>query len=123
MTEINSKVSPEIFQSIMLDEIAGRLADLTALISAQAPKGNVYTLPLVVDTNGQSVIILYAATIYNDGDADVYVFRDDNRNIDTSDTPLHKGDNLIIDLKKQSNKTLWLKTLAATASVRIFMME
>jgi choline kinase len=123
MTDINSKVSPEMFQSIMLDEIAGRLGDLTQLIAEQSPKGNLYSLPITVDTLGEKFIILYQATIYNDGASDVYVLRDNNRTLDTTDVPIKSGGSLTIDLKKQTNKTFWIKTKAATAAVRIYMLE
>lgn len=121
--QVDAKVSPEALQTILLDEISSRLADIHSELIAQTPKGNLYTLPVNVSTLGIKVVLLYTATIYNDGPADIYVLRDYNRELDASDVPLKMTDSLIIDLKRQTNKTYWLKTKAATASARIFALE
>ena len=122
--DLNAKISPEAMQTILLDEISGRLADLNTEIRSQAPKGDFYSLPVLVGTDGQQVTIFYSVTLYNDGNDDIYVLKDYNRSIDfSSDAPLHKGESIAIDMKRQTTKNIWLKTPNTTAFVRIFKLD
>ena len=120
---IDAKVSPEAMQTILLDEIASRLGDIHTELISQTPRGNLYSQPMSVDIIGESINLFYAATIYNDGADDIYILKDVNRGISSGDVPLKKGENIIIDMKRQTNKMIWLKTMTGTASVRVFILE
>lgn len=121
MPDNKAKVSPEAHQSIMLDEIAGRLADIHEELKSHVARGNVYGIPVSVSEVASQIVLLFSGTIYNDGAADIYILESD-RNIGPGDTPLKSGESISIDTKKQGSYTYWLKTLAGTATVRIFAL-
>ena len=120
--QIDGKITPEAFQCIMLDEIASKLSVLINKIENQSAKGNLFTNVYSVNTVGIKFVVLYRATLYNDGANNVYVLTAD-RNITGDDAPLKTNDSLQIPLGARNNIEYWLKTLTGTASVRIFQLE
>lgn len=120
--KIDVKVTPEVYQSILLDEIAGRLADIHAELQAQVPEGHIYSQPLTVMTIPQKVVFMYSATIYNDGADDLYIL-EENRSPASWDTPIKATESLVLDFKKRGQFTKWLVTLSGTATVRILALR
>lgn len=83
-------ITPDVLQTIILDEIAGRLADLGEIMEKVKnqmeiiPEGLIYPVERTID--GVGIVKLeitkepecgekpwYSCTIYNDGDSDLYV--------------------------------------------------
>ena len=106
---------PEI---VKLFEIADRLGEVHEQLVQQTPEGKLYDIPFTASTIGTEIVILFAATIYNDGDADIYLL-DSDRNISPQDAPLKSGENLAVDFKKRGQYTYWIKTITGTATGRI----
>lgn len=116
--QIDSKVSPQILEAITSIEISEKLSAILRRIDQQVPEGKVYSIPVAATTAGVMIVILFGATIYNDGTADVYIL-DSDRNIGAQDVPLKSGENLAVDFRTRGQYTHWVKTLAGTATVRI----
>lgn len=120
------RLSPEQMQIVLLDEIAGRLAD-------QISKGLMNSKSFTVGTDWYPLIGGWvSATIYNDGDADVYIRLRNETGQDTpwaeGEAPLKKGENLSLDLSGKKHKTeegtptIWLICQAGTADIRVFQV-
>ena len=105
----------------MLDEIAGRLGDLYDLLARRAPEGVIYPIPFTASTVATRIVLIFSATIYNDGTADIYIL-DSDRVIDR-DTPLKSGESLSIDHKERGQYVHYIKTLSGTATIRIFALR
>jgi len=85
---------------IKLFEIADRLAD-------QAADGTLNSRSLTVGTTWQTLETAWlAATIFNDGDANVYIHLDDVHTTPWSvgEAPLKKGEQISIDLRAKGHK-------------------
>ncbi len=106
----------------LLHEVAGRLADIYDELINQTPEGKIYGIPFTASTTATKIVLLFSATIYNDGAADIYILEMD-RTISSSDTPLKATENVPIDLKRRGAKTYYIKTLSGTATVRIFALR
>jgi hypothetical protein len=120
---VDAKVTPEAMQTILLDEISGKLTDLWQKIDLQVPKGHVYSIPLALDTTSTKIVIMFSASIHNDiGSADVYIL-DSDRDVNTGDVPLKAGEMLDIALVERRATVYYVKTILGVATVRIFAME
>lgn len=90
-------------QIILLDEIAKRLAD-------QAAEGVFSSRQLPVNTTWLTMLETswLAATIFNDGEADVYLRLDDMSTLpwEMGEAPLKKGESIRLDLKAKLYKPL-----------------
>jgi hypothetical protein len=93
--EKSSKVSPEVLQTALLDEIAERLLHVEELLAK--PKG--YTFPIKVTVEELTVLDfmmlyphapLFAVTVYNDGPDEVYPSINEHQ----KQTPLMPGENV-----------------------------
>ena len=85
---------------IKLFEIADRLAD-------QAAEGSLHSASFIVDTTWKTLEVAWlSATIFNDGDSDVYIHLDDMSTApwQEGEAPLKKGEHLVIDLKARGHK-------------------
>ena len=122
MDRTKGKVTPEVFQSIMLDEIAGRLASIQDHMEKQVPAGFIVSTSVSVTDEPTEVNlgVWNKATLFNDGPDDVYVYN--VRQLpDTIDAPLKKGDSLPIDKVERTTDRVYPVCLSGeTATVRIF---
>jgi len=87
---------------IKLFEIADRLAD-------QAADGVLNSRSLTIGTEWRTLETAWlAATVFNDGDADVYIHLDDVHTTPWSvgEAPLKKGEQIAIDLRAKGHKSL-----------------
>ena len=109
-------------QTILLDEVAGKLADIHQELVNQSPEGVIYSLPFSASIIATKIVLLYSATIYNDGAADIYILEVD-RNISSGDAPLKINESISIDHKKRGQYVHYIKTLAGTATGRIFALR
>jgi hypothetical protein len=105
-----------------MDEVAGRLADISGLLSMNIPKGEYVPFsPVEVSDSITSVDIgapLFSCTIINDGPDDVYPLI---YPITDKVTPLKKGEPLIIDFRSAKIKNIaFVCDEGCRATVRIF---
>lgn len=110
---------PEI---VKLFEIADRLGEVHEQLVQQTPVGKLYDIPFTATTDGIQITIMFAATIYNDGDADIYLL-ETNRNISPQDVPIKTGENFAVDFRKRGQYSYVVKTLSGTATGRIKALQ
>ena len=122
MRRVDAKVTPEVLQTITLMEIAERLAGLHDMLAKRVPEGVIYPIAFTASTIAKRIVLIFSATVYNDGAADIYIL-ETNRNLSSDDTPLKSGELLSIDHKERGQYQHWVKTLAGTATVRIFALR
>jgi len=122
--KVNGKVSPEAMQIILLDEIAGRLADLKKHMEWAQQGGMIHPLSETITAAMYERTCSppwYSATIFNDGPNPVYpdVNRDNNaRNLIT---PLNMGDQMTMDFEQPKIKVLFMRcAVGQTANIRLF---
>jgi len=122
MDKTQGKVTPEVFQSIMLDEIAGRLAKIQEHLEKQVASGYVVSTSVSVTDEPIEVNlgVWVKATLFNDGDDGVYVYNT-RQMPNTRDAALKKGDSLPIDKGERTTDRFYLVCKSGeTATVRIF---
>lgn len=107
-----------MLEAITSIEISEKLSAMLGLLQRQVPEGKVYSIPVSASTIGTEIVILFGATLYNDGSADVYIL-DSDRNIGADDVALKSGENLAVDFRSRGQYSHWIKTLTGTATVRI----
>lgn len=116
-------VRADVLQSILLDEVAGRLADLHKLIAQTIPAGIVPTF--TVNLSGQNLQKIKPVTpwfnfsLYNDADSGgtVYV-RVNRRNAD--EHPVEPDDTYNVDMGAAKIEAIYLRTTSGeTATVQI----
>ena len=123
MQRLNGKVSPEVMQTIQLDEIAGRLADLTRLLEREEPSGDLVSgvvsitdVPLEVNIGEWVRVTLFN----NSGGSNVYIYNT-RMPADTNDAYLAGGESISQNNSRQTRKRFYLVCAAAgTATVRWF---
>lgn len=96
------RLSPDQMMVYYLDEIAGRLAD-------QAGEGKLESKQFTVATTWYILETAWtAATIYNDGDSDVYIRLDDmsSNPWEEGEAPLKKGESLPLRMGARLHKPL-----------------
>jgi len=117
----------DVLQTILLDEISGKLGDLIELINSTIPSGGIVTIKIDLGA-GEDKIIYYdsyaphpffSATIINDGDGAIYFGV--NARYDT-DNILYKGDILPIDMKKSAIRFFHIKSIDTATTVRIICL-
>lgn len=109
---------------IKLFEIADRLAD-------QVPEGKLTSYSFTIGTDWKSIQPAWlSATIFNDGEADVYVRLDDmsTNPWEMGEAPLKKGEKIILDLKAKLYKPVVqddaiVKPLRAGSPVLCFICQ
>ena len=112
------KVTPEVVQTIYLDEIAGRLADLMEELRLQRGEGIVEPYEIVVGPQGYLLdtnLPWISVSIFNDGPDEVRV----GVNKDWADGTLKKGDKLDVNMGARVIDKIYLES-EGTATVRIF---
>jgi hypothetical protein len=120
--EGSSKVSPEVFQTVLLDEIAERLLHLEELLAK--PRGCVYPIRVAVEkltiidfVRGYPYTRLFAITLFNDGPDSVYPSVNDYQ----KHTPLNTGESLTLEYHSPRIEKLILDVdEGKTANVRGF---
>ena len=119
----SAKVSPEVVQTILLDEISGRLADLkNSLPHAGAGIMVPLTLPIV-----SALYELtcrpewYGVSVFNDGPFPVYLDLNRTYNAVNFSTPLNPLEHLNFDYDQPVIVRLYFQCLPAqNTSVRLF---
>lgn len=134
--EEKAKVSPEILQTVYLDEIASRLADITALLESHdqrlvniydwlestVTKGELASISVNLSTSKGAIPVKhdnpwFECTIFNDG-PDAIKISHDEAGLKTS-IDYNKGDQIDIVMKKSAIKPVWLKCDSGSAVVRM----
>ena len=116
------KVTPEIMMIIYLDEIAGRLGELQEKL---IPQGNLQPHTLSVTDSPQSIggQDWMSATLYNDGDYDVYLFDQYQMPRVGYDAPIKNGEGINIDFRSRVGTGKFIVCAPGeSATVRIFRM-
>jgi hypothetical protein len=122
MNRPDGKVTPEVLQSILLDEVAGKLSDVIELLKQQIPSGHIVSSSVFVTDEPVEVNLglWVKTTLYNDGPDDIYVYN--NRQFpSTQDAALKMGDSLPVDKGRRTAERFYLVCASGgTATVRIF---
>lgn len=97
-----------------------------------AAKGLLYSKNFTVGTNWLPIIAGWmSCTIYNDGNADVYIRLNDNADPkpwENGEAPLRDGESITLDLEARKPKeeggspVIWLICKTSTADIRIFSL-
>jgi len=122
LDEIKGKVTPEVVQSVLLDELLGRMITIQELLENQVPVYHlVSTIVSVTDVPTEVNLGTWVdCTMYNDGADNVYIYNQWNLP-GTDDSYLASGENLKIDNNQRTNKRFYLVCASGgTATVRIF---
>ena len=118
-----AKVTPEVLQTIQLDEIAGRLAQLTELLEREEPSGDLVSDTVSVTDVPKEVNIgeWVRVTLFNNaGGSNVYIYNT-RKPADTTDGYLAASDSLSLNNSRRTRKRFYLVCAAAgTATVRWF---
>jgi hypothetical protein len=119
----SAKVSPEVVQTILLDEISGRLADLKNSLP-HAGVGIMVPMTITVISAIQELTCKpewYGVTVFNDGPNPVYMDVNRTYNAVNFTTPLNPGEHLNFDYDQPVIVRLYFQCLAAqSTSVRLF---
>jgi len=122
--EIDAKVSPSVIQTILLDEIAGKLGVMLDRMQEAEQGGMLHPMTRTVTNVLQEWICTphwYSVTIINDGPNPVYVDVNRQDNAINLVTPLNITENVVINYNKPKIETLYLRCQPAqTATVRMF---
>jgi len=117
-----AKVTPEVLQSILLDEMTGKLASILSMMEREEPIYGVASVlvPVTAEPTEVNLGQWVKATFYNDGAGNVYVYNI-RQVADTRDAYLAPGDSLPIDFRRRTIRRLYLVCAAGgTAKIRIF---
>lgn len=119
----SAKVSPEVVQTILLDEISGRLADLKNSLP-HAGSGTMVPMTINVVSAIQELTctpLWFGVTVLNDGPNPVFMDVNRTYNAVNFTTPLNPGEHLNFDYNQPVILRLYFQCLAAqSASVRLF---
>jgi len=118
------KITPEIFQIILLDEIAERLEDIAELLKREQVNGDIESFVYTVTHNGVEIRVLsykwVSMTILNDGTNDLYV----SNKLYSQTAPLKQNESLRIRLTKKAIDKIWLWTdPGLTTIARVFALR
>jgi hypothetical protein len=119
VNKLETKVTPEVLQTISSIEISEKLGALLDLMQRQVPEGVIFSIKGTATTTGRRIALMFGGTIYNDGDADLYILESDRNIQEGYDTPLQDGENMAVDFRYRGQYVHWLKTLTGTAAFRI----
>jgi hypothetical protein len=110
---------------VLLDEIAGRLADVAERLDRAHAEGIVWSRTETATTawgggyGGWRVV-----TVYNDGSADIYLVTNREERSGTpwleGHAPLKSGESVRLTSEKGKERNLWHITQSGTATVRMF---
>lgn len=122
--KLDAKTSPEAIQTILLDEIAGKLGVMIERMQEAEAGGMLHPMTLVV-TNALLEYICspawYSFTMINGGPNAVYVDVNRDSNAQSLGTPLNNGETAAVNYNKPKIGTLYLRCQPAqTATVRLF---
>lgn len=122
--EVDAKVSPSVVQTILLDEIAGKLGVMLDRMQEAEQGGMLHPMTLAVTNVLQEWICSpnwYSVTIINDGPNPVYIDVNREANAQNLTTPLNITENVVINYNKPRIETLYLRCQPLqTAGVRLF---
>ncbi|MDL1957031.1 MAG: hypothetical protein LWW95_08325 [Candidatus Desulfofervidus auxilii] len=118
------KITPEIFQIILLDEIAERLEDIAELLKREQVNGDIESFVYNVTDSGVEIRVLsykwVSMTILNDGTNDLYV----SNKLYSQTAPLKQNESLRIRLTKKAIDKIWLWTdPGLTTIARVFALR
>jgi hypothetical protein len=121
--KVEGKVTPEVLQTILLDEIAGRLAEIYESMQEERAEGVVEPIePISVTEEPRRVVALFKpwfdVTVVNDGPDDVWVMVNTEKSFEWHRVP--KDETYKVDMKRGIIKDVLLKCEPSkTASVRL----
>lgn len=122
--KIDAKISPSAVQTILLDEIAGKLGAMLDRMQESEQGGMLQPQTLVITNILQEWICTphwYSVTIINDGPNPVYVDVNRDANAVNLITPLNITENVVINFNKSRIEKVFLRCLPAqTAVIRMF---
>lgn len=122
--EIDAKVSPEVVQTILLDEIAGKLGVMLDQMLEAEQSGMLHPMTLTATNAIQEWICTprwYCVNIINDGPDPVYVDVNRDANAISLDTPLSLHENIQIVYNKPKIEKIFLRCQPAqNATIRMF---
>lgn len=124
MPRLDGKVTPEVLQTILLDEIAGRLRDIMEFQRDTVAEGGLDT-PTITVTDEPTEVKLgkwLSLTITNDGSADVYLFFQRKRP-GSLDSPIKSGDTIHIDQKRKVARPIYIVTSSGSATIRLWVLS
>jgi len=123
MRRLDAKVTPEVMQTMLLDEIAGRLRDMMEFQRDTVAEGGLDT-PTMVITDEPTEVKLgrwLSMTITNDGTADVYMFFQRKRP-GSLDSPIKSGETILIDQKRKVARPVYIVTSSGSATIRLWVL-
>ena len=119
---VDAKISPEMAMFVQLDEINGRLKNLTDLIETTTAEGKFFTRVIsVTDQPHRINFKAFGYTLFNDGDDTVYT-SDQGPQVDTGSITagLEANEHDVVNFNKRAMVELWIACAAGgTATVRI----
>lgn len=122
--EVDAKVSPEAVQTILLDEIAGKLGVMLDRMVEAEQGGMLHPMTLAATNVLQEWICSphwYSVTIINDGPNPVYVDVNREANALNLTTPLNITENIVVNYNKPKIEYLYLRCQPLqAATVRLF---
>ena len=121
--KIPEGVDPKALQTILLDEISGKLSDLKETIELGYTSGEMENTTIVVGTDGymlRPTSPLFSVSIFNDGPNPVYLSINYSRKITSADPPLNVGESIDIQKKKAQIERIYFQTLVGQATLRLF---
>lgn len=123
--KVDAKVSHDVVQTILLDEIAGKLGAMLDRMQEAEQGGMLSPLTLTATNVIQQWICSphwYSVTIINDGPVNpVYIDVNRDTNAVNLGTPLNLAENVVINFNKPRIERLYFRCLPAqTATIRMF---
>jgi len=120
--ESKAKVSPQVVQAILADDMVRRLADMQDMMRREEPIGELQNHPLISVTTQPQEIRLgewLEATIWVNSDSSGNVqVSNGPRMYDTGKSYQGPGERLVLNNKRRSNRSLWFVS-NSTATVRM----
>lgn len=123
--KVDAKASPEVVQTILLDEIAGKLGVMLDRMQEAEQGGMLHPMTLAATNVLQEWVCSphwYSVTIINDGPVNpVYIDVNREANAVNLNTPLNVTENVVINYNKPKIERIYLRCQPAqTAAVRLF---
>ena len=119
----DAKITPEVMQTILLDEIAGRLRDIMEFQRDTVAEGGLDTPTMTITDEPKEVKLgrWLSLTITNDGTADVYLFFQRKRP-GSLDSPIKSGETIQMDQKRKVARPIYIVTSSGSATIRLWVL-
>ena len=119
--KVDAKVTPEMAIFVQLDELNGRIGQLTEMIDSTRAHGLRHTRIISVTDVPQIVVFdAIAYTLYNDGPNTVYTSDQGPQVMTGVEAGLASGESDYVDLRRRQPTQFWVACASAgTASLRL----